>query len=150
MAYSVVFTLPSVIRQLLQDSSDLAGVEILTGPRQITGGKPSLAAQNFRATASRPITGGYRREAGTFMVYAHVEVSGAGEDAIDAARASVDGLLDAVSDVLDADYTIDGNVLHCDVTEVAEDDQGVTDAPAGHTFTAHVTVSFTADVRPGA
>lgn len=150
MTYSIVFSLPAVVRTLLQDSAALANVEVLTGPRRFQGGKQSLAVQSVRATTSRPITGGWRREDGSFTLYGHAEVRGAGEDAIDEARDAVSELLQAASDALEADYTLGGLVLHCDVTEIAEDDQSLTDAPAGHTFTAHLTVGFTADIDPGA
>ena len=147
MAYSVVFTLPPIVRVLLAANTDLANVEILTGPRRVKAGADALAIQDMRATHARVVTGGWRRESGSFIVRAHVEVSGAGEDAIDAARERADALLGFAADVLEADCTLGGVLLSCDVTEVAEDDQA---APQNqHEFTAHMTVSFTADVQPG-
>ena len=147
MAYSIVFSLPPAVRTLMEDAATLAGVNVLTGPRVITAGGKSLAVQDIRATASRPITGGYRREEGTFNLRVYVEVKGAGEDAIDAARTDADAVLHAACDVLEADPTVGGILRLCDVTEIAEDDQAL--IADGHTFAAHAAVSFTADVMPG-
>ena len=148
MAYSVVFTLPGELRDLLTSAPPLDGVHILTAPRRTAAGAAELAVQEMRATQSRPVTGGWRRESGSFVLRAYAEVRGAGEDAIDAARTKVDGVLAAASGVLEGDCTLGGIVLHCDISEIAEDDQSLT--TDGHTFTAHATVTFRADVNPGA
>lgn len=150
MTYSVVFSIPPAVRDLLAASTDtdLEGVAVLTGPRRVAAGQDSLAVQDCRASANRAVTGGYRRESGSFTLRAHVEVRGAGEDAIDAARERCDAILAAACAELEGDSTLDGITLFCDVTEVAEDDQSTTDTI--HEFTAHAVVSFTADVQPGA
>lgn len=150
MTYSVVFALPKQLRTMLTASVALAGVHVTTGPRRTPAGAKELAVQEMRAPASRPNTGGSRREQGSFVLRAYCEASGAGEDAIDAARDDCSAILEAASDVLYADPTLGGYVRFCDVTEVAEDDQGLLEQPSLHTFTAHLSVSFTADVNPGA
>lgn len=148
MSWSIVFALPKQLRTMLSAAPALGGVQVTTGPRRTPAGSKELAVQELRAPVSRPVTGGTRREEGSFVLRAYWEVTGAGEDAIDAVRDEVDAILEAASDVIEADYTLGGLVLFCDVTDVAEDDQALlTD---GRTFTAHMTVSFTADVDPGA
>lgn len=148
MSYSVVFALPRQLRAMLESWPELEGVTILTGPRRTAAGSRELAVQEMRASAKRPVTGGIRREQGGFVLRCYVEAAGAGEDAIDAAREAADAILDAASDVLESDYTLGGLVRFCDVVEVAEDDQALTTEV--RTFTAHLSVSFTADVQPGA
>lgn len=150
MSYSIVFKLPKQLRTMLEADSALGalGVHILTGPRRTVSGAKELAVQEVRSPAGRAVTGGTRREDGSFLLRAYVEVTGAGEDAIDAARDDCDAVLSAAAKVLNTDPTLGGLVLFCDVTEVAEDDQSLT--TDGHTFTAHLAVSFKADVNPGA
>jgi len=146
VTYSVVFSLPRALRTLF--TAGLTGVQVLSGPRTTPAGSKELALQEFRATAGRPVTGGMRRETGSFVLRVYVEVKGAGEDAIDDARDAADAVLHAAADVLEANPTISGLALFCDVSEIAEDDQSL--IKDGHTFTAHATVTFTADVNPGA
>lgn len=145
MSYSIVFALPPAVRVAMAALTDVA---VMTGPRQIPAGGNQLAVQEMRASAARPLTGGWRRETGSFVLRTYVEVKGAGEAAIDAARTAADDVLHRACDILEADKTIGGVVRFCDVEEIAEDDQSFTDH--GHAFAAHATISFTADVDPGA
>jgi hypothetical protein len=127
--------------------------EVLTGPRRIPAGVTGVAVQDARVTASRPITGGIRREEGTFNCRVFVESPGAGEDAIDEARDVADDYLASIWKAIskdDGDNTIGGTVRFCDFGELAEDDQSVTDQPPGHTFACHVAITYTADVNAGA
>ena len=155
MAHSVVFDLPAAVRTLLAARFVVDGldVEVMTGPRRLAAGAKAVAIQDVRATMTRPITGGYRREEGTFNCRVYVEATGAGETAIDAARNAADDIVASISKAIneeDGDGTLGGFVRYCDVTEIAEDDQTVTDQPPGHSFACRVTISFTADVLPGA
>lgn len=154
MAHSVVFTLPQELRDLLVSrlSVDHLSGEVLTGPRRLAAGTDGIAIQEPRVTTGRPITGGYRREEGTVVCRVLVEVPGAGEDAIDDAREQADRYVDAISTAIDptaGDNTIGGTVRFCDITEIAEDDQSLSENPPGHVFACRVTISFTADVLPG-
>lgn len=148
MSWSTCFLVQAAVRDILVDAGTLTDVDIRTGPRPLKAGAKNLAVADPRVTASRPTTGGSRREKGTFALIVHVELTGSGEGAIDGAREAADDVLSRAAGVLEAQYTVDGLVLTCDVTEVAEDDQSLT--TDGHTYTAHATVSFTADVYPGA
>ena len=133
---------------MLAPATGLDDVQVTTGPRATPAGARQLAVQELRATAERPVTGGIRREEGSFVLRAYWELSGAGEEGIDAVRDEVDAILHAACDVLEADRTLGGLVRWSDVEEIAEDDQALT--TDGHTYTAHVRVSFIADVTPGA
>jgi hypothetical protein len=155
MAHSIVFSLPAALRTLLEARlvTDALDGTVLTGPRLLAAGTDGVAIQDVRASTGRPITGGYRREEGTVVCRVYCEVTGAGEDAIDDARERADLYVDAISTAIDptaGDNTIGGTVRFCDITEIAEDDQTVTDQPPGHSFACRVTISFTADVQPGA
>ena len=142
MTYSVVFALPPQLRTMLTADSALTAldVHVTTGPRRTPAGAKELAVQEMRAPASRPITGGIRREKGSFVLRAYCEAAGAGEDSIDAARADASAILEAASDVLEADPTIGDIVRFCDVVEVVEDDQSISEQPSLHTFTAHIQI----------
>lgn len=149
-AFTSAFTLQAALRDLLRDWPALAGVDIATGPRRrdvleaVTIAKP-------RATVA--YLGAYRAEEGSIIVYADAFLAGAGEDAIDAARArAAEIMTEVVAAIsLDAhtggDVTIGGAVLATNDIAVEEVDNYIEAEGArlaGHGYTISATISYTA------
>lgn len=146
MSYSYILSLPAALRDILLSYFDGHGIacEVMTGPRSVKAGADVIMVQTPRSALTDPRTGGYRDEDGTLELRAHVERTGAGEDVIDDARERADQLFGYCDAAIAADVTLGGLVRWAVITAVSEEDQGVEDRPAMHSYLATATVTFKA------